>query len=64
MTYEVVIEEVISQTFRIYASSAEEAVERAKNMYYNLDLVLDQASVVQKNITCVYDDGCTDWEEF
>ena len=47
------IEERISQTFEIEALDIFEAVEKAEEMYYDGDLVVDKGEVHEKFISAV-----------
>lgn len=49
----VTIEERISQTFEIEALDIFEAVEKAEEMYYDGDLVVDNGEVNEKFISAV-----------
>lgn len=64
MKYEIIIEETVSQKFLVQAKDAEDALRCAKQLYKNGSLVLDQASIVSKQIACVTDGETTEWEEF
>ncbi len=46
MIYKVVIEEHIADTFEIEASSPEEALEKAKEMYYDDEINIDLAELL------------------
>ncbi len=64
MIYEVVIEETVSQRFKIKAKSLGDALECAKQMYREGNIVLDSPEVHHKQIACVTDGELTEWEEF
>lgn len=49
----VTIEECIEQTFEIDALDIFEAVEKAEEMYYNGDLVVDNGEVNERFISAV-----------
>lgn len=58
-TYNVTIEEVISETFEIEANSPEEAREIAEEQYWNAELIVGP-NVTQRQMQV--EDG--EWEEF
>ena len=64
MKYEIIIEETVSQKFLVKASSAEDAIRCAKQLYKNGSIVVDQPNLTSKHIACVTDGECTEWEEF
>ena len=61
----VIIEEHISQEFEIEAENIEEAMEKAEEMYYNEELVVDSFNAPTCKLMMA-DDGeeQTEWTEF
>lgn len=64
MIYEFIIEETVSQKFAVEGESLEDAMERTKAMYKDGTIVLDQPDLTHKQISCVTNGECTEWEEF
>ena len=64
-TFKITIEEDISQTFKIKAESMESAEEKARNMYKEGKLILDDASLVSAQMMTETIDGSvsTSWNE-
>ena len=65
MKIKVIIEEHISQEFEIEAENIEEAMEKAEEMYYNEELVVDSFNAPTCKLMMA-DDGerQTEWTEF
>ena len=65
MTIKVIIEEHISEEFEIEADSVEEAMEIAKQMYFDGELVVDAFNAPTCKLMMA-DDGekQTEWTEF
>ena len=65
MKIKVIIEEHISQEFEVEAENIEDALEKAEQMYYNEELVVDSFNAPTCKLMMA-DDGeeQTDWTEF
>lgn len=64
-TFKITIEEMISQTFYVEATSLEEALEIAEHNYKTGKFVLAPGNLVCKQICGEDEDGhCTEWYEF
>jgi len=63
--YRVVIEETVSETFEVEATSEEDAVAAAIREYNAGNFVVDSDNVEHRQISVIGDDGeLTDWVEF
>ncbi len=63
--YHVVIEETVSETFEIEATSAEDAVSKAIQEYNEGNFVVGSDNVEHRQISVIGDDGeLTDWIVF
>lgn len=60
--YTIAIEEVVSDEFKITATSMEEAIEIAKEKYGKGEIALEPGNLQQKSITCL-DEPC-EWYGF
>ena len=66
MNYTITVEETISKTITVEATTAEEAMDKVQRMYTSGELVLDGDS----HVTCRQmqisepDDETTEWTEF
>lgn len=61
-TYDVEIEEHLTQIFQVEASSPEEALEIAEAKWYDAEFVLDDPAVGKK-LACVFDRDTEEWSE-
>ncbi len=57
-SYNIRIEETVTENFPVTADSPEEAVSKAQRLYYDGKLVLEPGSLIDMRI------GCTDTEPF
>ncbi len=66
MLYTIIIEESISQEFRINANSAEEAMNIAEGKYKNGEFILSPGILVSKQMCAKNENGTdvTEWIEF
>ncbi len=63
--YHVVIEETISETFEIEATSEKDAISKAIQEYNNGNFVVESDNVEQRQISVIGNDGeLTDWIVF
>ncbi|MCD8376438.1 MAG: DpnD/PcfM family protein [Oscillospiraceae bacterium] len=58
MTYEVLIEELVSQEFEVEAESADEARQIAEDKYYKGEFVVGSGNVSYREIGVKGSDGC------
>ena len=65
-TFNITIEEVVSETFKIEANSMEEAMEIAEEKYNNCEVVLEPGNLVSKSMQCedLETNETTDWVDF
>jgi hypothetical protein len=65
MKYKIVIEETVAQEFEVEADSKEQALEEAKQNYYNCNFVLEPGEVQYKQMAVVDNDiDEYEWIEF
>lgn len=55
MIYNIIVEEYIVDTFEINASSQEEALENAQEMYRNCEIVLEPGHLLDVNFSAYED---------
>ena len=65
-TFNIIIEETVSEAFKIKAETLEEAMEIAEEKYYSGKLVLSPGEVVTKQMMGedLTTGDCTEWTEF
>lgn len=64
-TYQITIEELISEDFEVQANSIQEALRIAEDKYNNGDFVLSPGELVCKQISARDEEGeAVDWYEF
>ena len=65
MLFKITVEESVAKTFEVRGDTAEEALEKAKRLYNNGDLVLDPGDLISKQISITEPiSEATEWEEF
>lgn len=65
MQFKITIEEMVSQSFNVEASTMEEAMEIAEAKYKSGEFVLEPGNLVAKQMMGEDDKGnCTEWTEF
>ena len=63
--FTVVIEETVSKEFEVLAENEEQALNNAKEKYYNCEFVLDPGDLVYKQMSVINQDKETsEWFEF
>lgn len=62
--YRVVIEETISEEFKVTAESTEDAISKAIDLYNSGEFILESGKVEQRQICVVEDSECGDWIQF
>lgn len=51
MRYNITIEETVADTFEIEANSKEEALEKARELYNNVEIVLEPGTLLETKFT-------------
>lgn len=62
--FKVIIEEIVTDEFIVYANSKKEALEISKNKYYNQEFVLAPGEVIHRQMKILDNSNNNDWVNF